>query len=155
VSNDHWNTPPEIIEPSAMVLCGITLDPFSNDTSIVPATRRWNGAEVDGFERSWHDERVFCNGPWSRTKRVVEKCVSEWMAGRVHIISVIPTSLNASYWDHVDEAPARCRPRRRVSFMRDGKPVKGNRQDCVIVYWGPEIYRFRAHFRDVGEVKFG
>lgn len=154
--NDHWNTPKELWEPARKLFHGtIELDPFSNETSKVPAVECWYGEPKDGLELPWTSSLCFVNGPWSKTKWVVEKCVREWMHNGAEIVAVIPTSLNASYWHHVEEAPATCCPRRRVSFLRDGEPVKGNRQDCVIVYWGPDIYRFRALFSDVGRVRFG
>jgi hypothetical protein len=49
-------------------------------------------------------------------------------------------------------APARCYPTRRVSFMRDGKSVKGNRTDIVLVYWGLRPWAFREVYRALGEV---
>lgn len=161
-SGDEWCTPPEIWERALRVfnvLC--VFDPFPNADSSVPVMHDWRAVEglesSDGFVRTWADigePQCFVNPPFSRAGDAVRKCVEEWMAG-CEIVAVIPTSLNSSHWDLVDEAPAVCRPFRRVSFMRDGRQVKGNRQDVAIIYWGVDIYRFRAAFKDYGRVRFG
>lgn len=148
-----WCTPQEIWEPAQILFGGqIDLDPFFGPDSNVPATR-WFTEDDDGLVQPW-DGKVFVNGPWSLTKAVVEKCEREWSWG-CDIVAVIPTSLNSSYWHIVERAPAVCVPKRRVSFEVDGEPHKGNRQDCVVVYWGADTYRFRALFSELGRVRFG
>lgn len=155
-----WNTPEEILTPTRALFGGqIELDPFHNEHSIVGALNTFDGDDSGdgqgcGFAGSWVGQ-TFVNGPWGRTKDVVTKCVEEWLWGSAEIVAVVPTSLNSSYWHLVEQAPAVCRPYRRVSFLRDGQPVKSNRQDCVVVYWGPDIYRFRALFGSLGRVRFG
>lgn len=151
-AGDHWCTPDEIWEPAADLMGGIELDPFSNASAGIFCQTRYDGEDGDGFADPWM-ERNFVNGPWSKAKQVVERCHEMWLRGNLSI-QVTPTSLNAAYWDLIREAPAICEPRRRIAFLRDGKPVKGNRQDVVIVCWHPDVWRFRALYRSVGETRF-
>lgn len=154
-SGDCWCTPPEIWERALAATCQVALlDPFPNRDSSVPAAAAPLGP--DGFADPWPlvGIAVFVNPPFSRAGAAVRKCVEEWMRGHT-IVAVIPVSLNASHWEFIDDAPAVCRPFRRISFFKDGVQKKGNRQDVVIVYWGADPWRFRQAFRDLGRVRLG
>lgn len=154
---NEWCTPDEILTRVRRVFLpnggSIDLDPFGNRYAIVHAGREYLMPESDGFALDWQG-CVFCNPPFSRAGEAVRKCVTEYLGG-CEIVAVIPSSVHASHWIYVDEAPAVCYPKQRVAFMYEGVTVKGNRADVVIVYWGDSPWRFREAFRDYGRVRLG
>lgn len=159
MSGDDWNTPPEIFEP-AMRLMPRAGDPFSNASTLWRPhwrLREWD----DGFTAAWGKGRArgrrgepvqaLVNGPWSKQRRVVTRCLEE--AERdTEIVLVQPSSVNSRYWADIRDAPAVIEPSRRIQFWRDGKPSRGNRTDVVIVYWGVRAWLFRRLFRGLERV---
>jgi hypothetical protein len=172
-TTDDWGTPQPIIDAARVALSGILLDPFSNGWSTVGAAvstdyrgfEDWDLLVCDLLGTSLPPHRTaFVNGPWSKNRDVVEHCVAMWMKGW-EIVQVTPTSLNASYWHLIDDAPATCFPSKRWQFLKEGKPARvvvdgkekrnSNRQDAVAVLHGSDPWRFRQAFRELGRVRFG
>ena len=152
--NDSWNTPPELFDP-ALSFVGkyFDLDPFSNPTSIVPARVRFIFPQygICGLTAKWKGS-CWVNGPWSKQRKVVEKCVAEALQG-AEIFLVQPVT-GASYLGHILRTPARCYLHKRPQFLKDGKPFAGsNRTDVVLVYRGPRVWQFREAYRHLGEVE--
>jgi hypothetical protein len=175
-TTDDWNTPQPVIDAARAALGGtILLDPFSNEWSSVGAVVETNRSGFDDWDElvcyvlstSLPERRTaLVNGPWSLNRKVVHHCIAMWMKGW-EIVQVTPTSLNASYWHLIDEAPAVCYPAKRWQFLKEGKPARmidretgkerpaSNRQDAVAVLHGSDPWRFRQAFRELGRVRFG
>lgn len=175
-TTDDWCTPQPVVDAARVALGSIMLDPFSNAWSTVRATCATGTRGFDDWDQVVCDllhspliqgrRTAFVNGPWSLNRKVVHHCIAMWMKGW-EIVQVIPTSLNASYWHLVDEAPAVCFPSKRWQFLKEGKPATmidkdtgkekpaSNRQDAVAVLHGRDPWRFRQAFRELGRVRFG
>ena len=164
-ASQHWCTPglPILLAHrvfrGGLNLDGVDLDPFSNPNSRTAARIQWYGPDVDGndgFELSWAAvaETVLYNPPWKRSGDAVRKAAAEWEDGCASI-GIVPCSMNSQHWPIVERAAARCYPHRRVSFLEDGVPKKGNPKDVVLIYEGPEPYWFAHHLAEYGRIHFG
>ncbi len=114
----------------------------------------------DGLARDWigivdaaPPITAYVNPPFSKPGPFVERCYDYGIAGMVESILVVPVSTSTLWWRrHVRTAAARVELDARVSFLDDGQPVKGNRYDSVVVYYGRDLWRFREVFRQLGKV---
>lgn len=165
-TKNDWNTPPEVVEPMQELFRGPPLlDPFDNITSITGAYVRFTS---EGFD-VWHEQQAmqdrvgrgarsltaYVNPPFNRTGEAVYHCVKMWMLGW-EIVGLFPVSSNSRYHaECIDEAPAVCYPRKRIRFWKDGGPADSPRNDCLLVYWGTDPWRFRQAFRELGRCRFG
>lgn len=72
--SDEWSTPSNIFIALNQQY-GFTLDPAaSKENHKCP---KFYDKSDDGLSKSWKDERVFLNPPYSETKKWIEKCLQE------------------------------------------------------------------------------
>lgn len=95
---DTANTPEILWHPAlnALGVDAFDLDPFSNDTSIVPAKMRWTletDKETPTLDRVWVGpdgdrlESVWINHPWSNSRTLVAKVIQRLKSDRCQNIT--------------------------------------------------------------------
>lgn len=155
MSNDDWNTPPEILDP-IRAFGAIALDPCDNRASIVNAAT----VCVDGLLEDWRavigarPGLVFVNPPYSNVTPWIRKAASEAARG-VPVVTLLPAD-TSTRWFHGDlvgragyHADAILYYRRRVKFLgANGSP----KFPSLLAYWGADSARFRDHFSPHGWV---
>jgi len=72
--NDEYGTPIKLFR-ELDAKYHFTLDPCASDLN--HKCEKYYTKEQDGLIKSWKDERVFCNPPYSDIKRWVQKCYAE------------------------------------------------------------------------------
>lgn len=165
--HDHWNTPREVLDPLGRFWpSGIDLDPCSNETSVVESrvecgAHRAGHPTANGLEYPWFlpehgaPTLVYVNPPYSKPGPWVERAARESMTGLCHVVMLIPATTSTSWWQAWvwPHAAAVGFMRQRVAFLDErGRPVKGNRFETALVYYGPEAQRFARVFQDLAEV---
>ncbi len=150
-SFQHWNTPPEILDPLRAFL-PITLDPCSNPRSVV-------GAQVeimrpdDGLAIAWHlYGHTFVNPPYIDQTPWLCKAAAEHVLFGATVTVLIPASVETgAFRDFAfGYADAIAFWNKRIRFLKagavDGGTGSGNSLPSALVYFGPEPGRFTEHF---------
>lgn len=144
----HWNTPPEVLEPLTAFL-PITLDPCSNPNSIVPAVSKVEAPYADGLAVDWHRfGHTFVNPPYMNQPAWMEKAAREFALGAHTITMLIPAStetLGFRRWIF-GHATAVAFWKRRLAFLRHDGGKPGNTLPSALPYFGHEVERFCDHF---------
>lgn len=101
-----WNTPQNIID---MLLGawpnGVALDPCSNETSIVPANKRYT-IEDDGLKQDWivpHNGLIYINPPYGRelpkwAERIDRERVLISGDAEKTIVTLVPARTDTKWW---------------------------------------------------------
>ena len=163
MSNDDWNTPPEILDP-IRGFRAIALDPCANPTGVVAAACGIMPPD-DGLAERWGDHAacgimppddglglVFVNPPYSDVTPWIRKAAAEAARG-VEIVMLLPAD-TSTRWFHGElvgraahHADAILYYRRRVKFLgANGSP----KFPSLLAYWGADSARFRDHFSPHG-----
>lgn len=147
MSNDHWNTPAEVLTRVARV-GRIALDPCSNASSIVEAdvaifadgrvdgggfdrrrclARSGGGLTADWFEichgRGVVNPLVYVNPPYSHPARWIRKCVDEARkeghpGAALEIVLLVPSDTGIRWFQESwRESDAVCLPDHRIAFL--------------------------------------
>ncbi len=161
--NKEWCTPPEYVEAVREVLGDITLDPCSNEHSIVGAKEEYRLPEKDGIKESWDYPTIFVNPPYGRDtergtsiKDWIERCSLAREEYNSEVIALIPVATNTTYWHQYvfPTATSICFLKvPRLKFILGGEKIKkGAPMACCFVYWGgyPEV--FEEVFGEWGKV---
>lgn len=98
---------------------------------------------------------AYVNPKFSKPADWVERCYQTGVSGLVESILCVPVQTSSMWWRRwVRTAAARCDLDKRLAFLdEDGEPIKGNPRDSSLVYYGPDLWRFREVFRRAGEVR--
>jgi len=148
----HWCTPEKYVTPITNFLGGISLDPCSNEDSIV-------GAEVQllsgGIEHNWDNyETVYVNPPYGRNGKT---SIYDWLK-KCHItnseiVALIPVAPNTKHWkEFVFNANVICfLADTRLKFLINGNTNnKGASMACCLIYWGNRREEFIDTFSEYG-----
>ena len=152
--NDEWITPQETIEQARLVLRGITLDPAStkNANKIVRA-RKFYTKEQDGLSKSWKNQRVWLNPPYS--KGLIQGFVHKLISVRdIEAIMLVNSSTDAT-WFHMllHHSSSVCFRKGRIKFLSENlESVDKPRYANVFFYFGPHKNLFKTVFSNVGFV---
>ncbi len=73
-NSDEWATPADLFNELNKEF-SFTLDPCATDQN--HKCKKYFTIEDDGLSKSWQNEIVFCNPPYSKIKIWVEKCAKE------------------------------------------------------------------------------
>ena len=123
--SQNWNTPPKYVDAIKHFFGGsISLDPCSNDTSIVGADTEFKLPAQDGLLEDWERyETVFVNPPYGRDRE-----------------RGTPVATNTNHWKKWVFGKASCvcfLYDTRLKFLEDGvESKKGAPMACALVYWG-------------------
>lgn len=131
--------------------------PFTIDVAAAAhnaKTERYYDLETNGLEQSWHDERVWCNPPYSDIRPWVEKAWDEWRSETPPelIVMLLPANRTEQGWwqDLVeplrDEHPAfrSWFLRGRLRFVRANATEIGPNErppfgSCLLIWSGGDV----------------
>ena len=152
--SQDWNTPPKYVDAIKHFFGEtITLDPCSNDTSIVNAETEFKLPNQDGLMEDWERyPTIFVNPPYGRD-RDRGTSISDWLrkcaeAGDMgcEVIALVPVATNTNHWKKwvFGKANAICfLYDTRLKFLENGvESKKGAPMACALVYWGNMTKKF-------------
>ena len=160
----NWCTPPKYINAVKKVFGGkISLDPCSNEWSIVHAETEYRLPEKDGLRESWDYPTIYVNPPYgsdkergTRIKHWLYKCAQAHKDYGSEVLALVPVATNTGHWkDYVwGRATAVCfLYDTRLRFLVDGKDEgKGAPMSCAMIYWNKAIDPFFKVFTEYGAV---
>lgn len=93
--SDEWATPADLFNELNKEF-SFTLDPCSTDQN--HKCKKYFTIEDDGLSKSWQNEIVFCNPPYSKIKLWVEKCAQEASQNNAIIVLLIPARTDTKYF---------------------------------------------------------
>lgn len=158
----RWCTPPKYITPIIEVLGDpISLDPCSNEHSIVPARRSYLLPETDGLNASWDFSTIFVNPPYgsdrqrgTSIKHWLRRCKQANLDHGSEVMALVPVAVNTKHWKQFvwGHASAVCfLYDTRLKFLVEGKDEgKGAPMACAMVYWGSNPEKFLEVFIEFG-----
>lgn len=162
--SQHWCTPAKYVHAVKEVFGGcISLDPCSNQWSIVQAETEWSLPEKDGLKEKWDYSTIYVNPPYgadrqrgTTIKNWLYKCAQAHKHFYSEVLALIPVATNTSHWKKYvwGRATAVCfLYDTRLRFLVEGEDKgKGAPMSCAMVYWGQHFERFEEVFIDFGAV---
>lgn len=160
----HWCTPPKYVEAVREFFGGeISLDPCSNEYSIVRASVEYRLPHSDGLAEPWDAPTVFVNPPYGRDKERgtgigdwLRKCSEARSQFRSEVLALVPVAPNTRHWkDFVFRSAdgVAFLYDTRLRFLENGQNVgKGAPMSCAMIYWGTRYERFETMFMRFGAV---
>lgn len=94
-NSDEWSTPKDLFNSLDQEF-NFTLDPCASVDN--HKCNKYYTKDDDGLKKSWLNEVVFCNPPYSQIKKWVEKCWLEWQCHNTTIVLLIPSRTDTSYF---------------------------------------------------------
>lgn len=157
-ANQHWNTPPRILAPIYVNFRDIALDPCSNPNSIITATQKFSGPDIDkdGLAESWQcGGLVYVNPPYGRKiKPWVQKCVNEAKRAKeesndTEIILLGPARTDTQFFQKLvcPTADKLLLLEGRITFLGATSPALF---PSFLAYWGPRPALFEQAFTGMG-----
>ncbi len=162
--SQSWCTPPKYVNAIRKFFDGsISLDPCSNNYSIVHAETEFRLPETDGLKQEWNYPTIYMNPPYgadrdrgTTIKDWLAKCVLSHQKYLSEIIALIPVAPNTTHWKKCifGHASAICfLYDTRLRFLVNGTDSgKGAPMACCLVYWGNNIQKFFNNFIEYGAV---
>ena len=160
----NWGTPLKYVNIIKKFFNGIiSLDPCSNEYSIVNADTEFVLPKNDGLKEIWNFKTIYVNPPYgadrhrgTTIKNWLEKCSISNKKYNSEILALIPVATNTKHWkNHIfGHATSICfLYDTRLKFLENGlNNGKGAPMACCMVYWGNNYNRFYSHFIDYGAV---
>jgi hypothetical protein len=162
--SQHWGTPPKYIKAITKFFGGhISLDPCSNEYSLVKASHKFLLPKNDGLIEKWDYPTIFVNPPYGNDK-VRKTTIKNWLAKCTHahyefgseVLALVPIATNTRHWKEYvfTQAYAICfLYDTRLKFLENGKEGgKGAPMACAMIYWGKNYKRFYDIFINYGAV---
>lgn len=162
--NVNWCTPLKYVNAVRTVFGGaISLDPCSNDWSIVHADVEYQLPDHDGLLESWDYPTIYVNPPYgsdrhrhTTIKHWLRRCADAHRDHGAEVLALVPVATNTSHWKEYvwGEASAICfLYDTRLRFLVEGRDDgKGAPMSCAMVYWNREISTFVNVFTPFGAV---
>jgi len=153
ITIDDFYTNAVVVDAAREVMGGIDLDPASHAmANVVVRAEKFFTKATNGLAHQWGG-RVWVNPPFSEWADWSEKIHREVASGRVSQLCALAATrtITAKYFGKLmDSCDALCVTRGRIRFWgsRAGSPDDGH----VILYFGPRVELFRAHFASIGSV---
>jgi hypothetical protein len=162
--SQSWCTPPKYVNVVKLFFNGsITLDPCSNEYSIVNAEKEFRLPENDGLEENWNYPTIYVNPPYGSDKER-KTTIKNWLAKcsivnekyNSEILALVPVATNTSHWKNYvfGKATAICfLYDTRLKFLENGlDSSKGAPMSCSMIYWGEDYEKFFDLFIEYGAV---
>lgn len=162
--SQSWGTPPKYVNAVKHFWNGsISLDPCSNEHSIVGAEIEYMLPYNDGLKESWDKPTIYVNPPYG-ADRERRTTIKDWLAKCAdanerygsEVIALIPVAPNTAHWKKYvfGKASSICfLYDTRLRFLENGVNTgKGAPMACCIVYWGERMRRFFDCFIGYGAV---
>lgn len=164
-SKSHsWGTPSKYVKAVKNFFGGtISLDPCSNQFSIVEAETEFLLPNKDGLNEEWSFPTIYINPPYG-ADRERGTTIKSWLAKCAHtnekynseILALVPVATNTGHWKQsvFGKAKAVCfLYDTRLKFLENGLDVgKGAPMACAMVYWGTDFDKFFDNFIKYGAV---
>lgn len=165
VSRAHdWCTPQIYVDAVKEFWGGkISLDPCSNQWSLVHAEMEYTMPRLNGLRKTWEYPTIFVNPPYgldvkrhTSIKNWLLRCAEANEKYSSEVIALIPVATNTSHWKEAifGKAQAVCfLYETRVKFLEAGEPAgRGAPMACCLVYWGHRKEEFINQFMKFGAV---
>lgn len=94
-NSDEWSTPQTVFDELDREF-HFTLDPCA--TAENTKCLKYYTKEQDGLQNSWGGETVFCNPPYSKIEKWVEKCYRESLKENTVVVLLIPARTDTKYF---------------------------------------------------------
>ncbi len=159
-----WCTPAKYVDAVRRVFRGrISLDPCSNEWSIVGAETEFRLPDHDGLKESWDYPTIYVNPPYG-ADRERGTTIKDWLRrcayAHVHygseVLALIPVATNTTHWKEYiwGRATAVCfLYDTRLRFLVEGQDEgKGAPMACAMVYWNNNTETFFDVFIHFGAV---
>lgn len=162
--SQSWGTPLKYVKAVKSFFDGtISLDPCSNEFSIVEAETEFLLPYTDGLIEDWDYPKIYINPPYgsdrerkTTIKNWLTKCALTHKKYNSEILALIPVATNTSHWKQsiFGQATAICfLYDTRLKFLENGLDVgKGAPMSCCMVYWGKDFEKFYEFFIEHGAV---
>ena len=162
--SQNWCTPPKYADAVLEFFDGpVSLDPCSNQYSIINATTKYALPEVDGLLASWKFPTIFVNPPYGRDKKRntsikdwLYKCYQANFQHNSEVLALIPVATNTRHWKNYVFGVATSVAflyDTRLRFLENGIDTgKGAPMSCAMVYWGSKYDHFETIFTRFGAV---
>ncbi|MBW8049601.1 MAG: N-6 DNA methylase [Cytophagales bacterium] len=159
-----WGTPLKYVNAIKRLFGGsITLDPCSNEYSIVQAETEFMLPQIDGLREDWNYPTIYMNPPYGadREKRTtiknwLAKCALTHQKYGSEILALVPVATNTGHWKQsvFGQARAICfLYDTRLKFLENGSGAgKGAPMACAMIYWGQNYEKFYDIFIEYGAV---
>lgn len=160
----NWCTPKKYVEAVKKVFGGkISLDPCSNEWSIVHAETEYRLPKKDGLKESWNYPTIYVNPPYGANKEN-KTTIKHWLYRCAHahknygskVLALVPVATNTSHWKEYvwGRATAVCfLYDTRLRFLVKGKDEgKGAPMACAMIYWNQDPDIFCDIFIEYGAV---
>ena len=162
--SQEWGTPEKYVSAVREFFDGcISLDPCSNDFSIVSADVEYRLPNQDGLHETWRFSTIYVNPPYGidkdrRTsiKHWFAKCAMAHCDYKSEVLALVPVATNTGHWKKFvfGMANSLCfLYDTRLKFLVNGENGgKGAPMSCAMIYWGVNHDRFLSIFRRFGAV---
>lgn len=162
--SQSWGTPQKYVNAIKKFFNGkLTLDPCSNEYSIVKAETEFMLPETDGLKQDWDYPTIYMNPPYgadrergTTIKNWLAKCALTHKKYNSEILALVPVATNTGHWKQsvFGHARAICfLYDTRLKFLENGLDVgKGAPMSCAMIYWGNNYNKFFETFIEFGAV---
>ncbi len=162
--SQSWGTPPKYVAAIKRFFGGtISLDPCSNEYSIVEAETEFMLPDTDGLKQDWNFPTIYMNPPYgadrkrgTTIKNWLAKCALSHNRYGSEILALVPVATNTGHWKQSVFGQARAISflyDTRLKFLENGLDVgKGAPMSCAMIYWGKDYERFYEIFIEFGAV---
>jgi len=162
--SQSWGTPPKYVKAVKRFFGGsISLDPCSNEYSIVHAETEFTLPDNDGLKEEWKFPTIYVNPPYgadrergTTIKNWLAKCALTHQKYGSEILALVPVATNTGHWKQsvFGRAKALCfLYDTRLKFLENGSGAgKGAPMACAMIYWGNDYDRFYDIFIEFGAV---
>ena len=159
-----WGTPKKYVDAVNRFFGGrISLDPCSNEFSIVNAEVEYSLPEKDGLKESWNFPTIYVNPPYgsdrergTTIKNWLAKCAFAHENYKSEVLALVPVAPNTRHWKDIVfiSATRICfLYDTRLKFLENGLDIgKGAPMACAMIYWGQSPDKFNNIFSDFGKV---
>lgn len=159
-----WGTPPKYVNAVKEFFGGsISLDPCSNEYSIVNAETEFSLPKTDGLKEKWDFSTIYVNPPYgsdrergTTIKHWLAKCAQSHKDFSSEVLALVPVATNTGHWKRsvFGYAKAVCfLYDTRLKFLENGLDVgKGAPMSCSMIYWGDRFKEFYDIFIEHGAV---
>lgn len=162
--SQSWGTPIKYVRVVKDFFGGsISLDPCSNEFSIVNAETEFRLPHQDGLKEIWNYPTIYVNPPYGSDKGR-KTSIKNWLAKCTlanekydsEVLALVPVATNTGHWKQsvFGKAKAICfLYDTRLKFLENGLDTgKGAPMSCSIIYWGSNYEKFFNTFIEFGAV---
>ncbi len=162
--SQSWGSPKKYVDAIKEFFDGvISLDPCSNEHSIVNAQVEFMLPDHDGLHEEWNYPAIYMNPPYgadrergTTIKHWLAKCALSYKEYNAEILALVPVATNTSHWkcSVFGVAKAICfLYDTRLKFLENGNGGgKGAPMACAMIYWGKNYEKFHEKFINYGAV---